>query len=665
MKRFATLSVILLLAFSCSTQQKLSRIRSSEIQPSLQLPQAESYVPELKDVPHIVKDTLKVTDLDGKEVLIMRAVRDEESGEMVATEQLQAAMVTARFRNVAERHGRVDIEFQVLVPAAMQDSRWQLRLHPDMFILEDSVRLDDILITGERYRKEQLKGYEQYERFVRRIITDTTRFVDLRNLEIFLQRNIPAIYSFRTDSTEVSDEEFQSVFGVSERQAVEHYTNKLSRRLNERRRENREKMWRRYVKVPLASEGIRLDTVLRSENGDFIYNYVQSITTRKGLRKVDMVMSGEIFEQDRRLYTIPASDPLTFYISSVAAFVDNTERYMTRVLSRRVTANASAAIEFRSGKWDIEETLSDNASEIAFIKSNLRRLLENEELELDSITIAPYASPEGLQTANDLLCLRRAGSASAYFQTYISFLRDSIRREEGYFIDISDDMKESSMRSGARAQERIVFNSLSGGENWTALDDAVASDSVLTQEQKTDYLALRASEDNMDALEKILSSRPYYRHLRDEVYPRLRSVRFDFALHRKGMVKDTVHTTELDTLYARGVQAIRDRDFETAVNILRPYQDYNTAVAYVALDFNSSAMSILKDCERTAQVNYMLSLLYAREGDDENAVQHYLHSCAQDPSYVSRGNLDPEISSLIKKYDLNAEPQDDWGDLIY
>jgi hypothetical protein len=32
---------------------------------------------------------------------------------------------------------------------------------------------------------------------------------------------------------------------------------------------------------------------------------------------------------------------------------------------------------------------------------------------------------------------------------------------------------------------------------------------------------------------------------------------------------------------------------------------------------------------------------------------------------VSRGNLDPEISALIKKYALNREPEDDdWGDLL-
>jgi hypothetical protein len=71
----------------------------------------------------------------------MNAVRDVD-GEMVATDRITASYVTARFRNVAERGGKVDLEFQVRVPERMLDSKWQLRLDPDMFLLGDSLRLD-------------------------------------------------------------------------------------------------------------------------------------------------------------------------------------------------------------------------------------------------------------------------------------------------------------------------------------------------------------------------------------------------------------------------------------------------------------------------------------------------------------------------------------------
>ena len=121
------------------------------------------------------------------------------------------------------------------------------------------------------------------------------------------------------------------------------------------------------------------------------------------------------------------------------------------------------------------------------------------------------------------------------------------------------------------------------------------------------------------------------------------------------MVKDTIHTTEPDTLYMAGVQAIRDRDYQQALTLLRPYADFNTAIAYCCLDYNASALSILERLDRSAEVNYMLALVYARQGDERRAVECYLHACAQNGSFVHRGNLDPEISALIRKYDLNRE----------
>ena len=662
-----TCGLLLLLAAAllsaCGTRRKANDVYRRQLAASLQLPRQEEYLPEIANVKAPRRDTLRVTDLDGREMIIMKAVRDESSGEMVAAEMLDAAMVTARFRNIAERHGKIDLEFQVLVPPEMRDSRWQLRLHPDMFVLEDSLRLDDVVITGLDYRKAQLRGYQQYEKFLSRITNDMLAFVDLRNLEIFIERNIPQVYALKTDTTFVSDEVFASYFGVTEQEAIEHYTNKFLRRRNEWRKANRQKMFNRYVKAPIVTDGIRLDTVIRYDNGMFVYNYVQTINTRPRLRKVDVVLSGEIFEQEKQVYSVPRCDPLTFYISSVSAFVDGTERYKTVVLSRSVEANTACNIDFRTGRADIDERLGDNAREMAYIRENLRNLLLNDTFELDSVTIAAFASPEGSLAANNALTLRRSRAASEYFEKYIRYVRDSVRREDGLFLTVGDDLSEGTLRGSGRARKEIPFLARPGGEDWAGLDALVAADTVLTDVQKARYTELSAIADP-DERENRMKGESWYRHVLDTHYPRLRTVRFTFALHRKGMIKDTVHTTELDTVYMKGVQAIRDHDYQAALAFLAPYHDYNTAVAYVALDRNLSAMEILEPLPRTPQVNYMLALLYARQGDDQAAVQHYLNACGQDRSYISRGNLDPEISTLIKRYDLHKEPEEDWGDLI-
>lgn len=638
------------LACACGASRKAQVLQQNAVSARLQLSdEDEPMLPDLEML-KAKSDTIRVTGLNGEEMFLMNAVRDED-GEMIAHDVIDAAVVTARFRNVAERHGKVDLEFQVIVPEAMQDSKWQLRFYPDMFIMEDSLRLEPVIITGKEYRRAQLKGYQQYERFLSSIVSDTTRFINVWQLELFLERNIPEVFAFKSDSTEVSDEQFSSVYGITQRQAVEHYTNQVAKGWNNRKKKLTDRMYRKYVKVPIVTEGIRLDTVMQSVNGDFIYNYVQTIQTRPKLRKVDIILSGEVWESDKKIYLMSRSEPLTFYISSLSAFVDGTERYLTKVIERRVEANTACYVDFESGKAEVKEDLSNNRSEISRIKGNLTQLMENAVFDLDSIVVTASASPEGSLKANEALAQRRSEAVSRYFDTFMKAYQDSVQREAGFAVD-----EDGNILRGERGP-RIRFIARNGGENWMMLDHLVMNDSTLSAKTLEVFRELKNTRD-LDQREKKMQQMPEYRYMRETLYPRLRTVKFDFYLHRKGMVKDTVHTTVLDTTYMMGVQAIRDRDYEKAVSYLRPYADYNTAVAYCALDYNASALGILETLPATAEVNYMLAVVYTRLGMIQEAVQCYMISCEQNPTYVHRGNLDPEISALIKMYDLNRKDED-------
>lgn len=648
------LLVLIMAAASCATQRKLKEIRHGKVsEVQLTLSNDASYLPEMK-VESVTRDTLKIKDDDGTDILIMKAIKDEETGEMVATDVIDAATVTARFRNVAERSGKVDLAFQVIVPESMMDSKWQLRFYPDLFILEDSTRLDPVIITGSGYRKAQLKGYQQYDRFLSRIIEDTTRFVNVNALEIFLKRNIPQVYAFKTDSTYVSDEEFYSVYGVSEQQAVDHYTNMNAKKRNDRRKARMDKMYRKYVKAPIVTEGIRLDTVIVDVNGDFIYNYVQTINTRPKLRKADIILSGEIFEQDKRLYTIPRSEPLTFYISSISSLADNTERYLTRVIERKASANTECRIDFELGKADVKPELGDNMSGIKRIKGTLASLLDNDTYDLDSIIVSATASPEGSYATNMSLAQRRSESVSAYFRKFIKDYGDSLQTAGGVSMDIDGN----NMVYTHQVQE-IRLTPRSIPENWEDLYSFVQTDPVLNVDQKETFNQIYEIKDP-DQRERTLQGRSYYSYLREAVYPKLRTVKFNFYLHRKGMVKDTVHTTVIDSTYMRGVQALKDMDYADALALLSPYRDYNTAVAFMGLNRNANALDILEKYEKTPEVNYLLAILYSRTGNPEKAVDCYMRSCRQNGSYVYRGNLDPEISVLIKTYGLNQEPEEEF-----
>lgn len=643
------------LSVSCSTHRKLASLKSSDTtNVALTLANEPDYLPEIKATLSASRDTLTVKDDDGREFLLMKAVKDDETGEMVATEVIDAARVTARFRNVAERHGKVDLAFRIAVPPSMIDKNWQLRFYPDMFVMGDSLRLDPVMITGENYRKKQLRGYQLYDKFLSKIVQDSTKFIDLEQLEIFLQRNIPQIYAYKTDTSFVEEQQFDSEFGVNQRQAIEHYTNKYAKRMNEKRKSKRNAMWAKYVKVPIVTEGIRLDSVLVNNDGEFVYCYVQTINTRPKLRKVDIKLSGEIFDEDNRIYTIPATEPLTFYISSISGLVDNTEKYLTKVVERRATANTECRIDFEVGKSDIKLEYADNAYEIKMISRTVASLLENKDFDLDSIIVSATASPEGSFAQNRALAQRRSEAVSKYFDKFIGDYKDSLRQEAGFSMSFNGD--EQKIVEGESPME-IRFTPRCIPENWDDLDALVRNDVVMNDDQKNDYFDLRG-ESNPDLRETRMKKQDYYRYMKEALYPRLRTVKFNCYLHRKGMIKDTVHTTVLDSTYMRGVQELRDMNYAEALTLLRPYDDFNTAVAYMGMERNLNAMRILSRLEKTAQVNYLLAILYSRDGDFSKAVNHYVTSCRQNPSYRFRGNLDPEISILIKQYGLNSEEND-------
>ena len=127
------MALLALSVLACVPYRKAQRIRSGEVALRLSVPQDEEE--KVEEEPEAVIDSIKGTLSDGP--LIMKAIRDSETGEMVATDVINASKVVARFRNVAERAGYVTIGFDITVPSGMADSRWQLKIRPFMEIQND------------------------------------------------------------------------------------------------------------------------------------------------------------------------------------------------------------------------------------------------------------------------------------------------------------------------------------------------------------------------------------------------------------------------------------------------------------------------------------------------------------------------------------------------
>ena len=343
LKEFETLCLRALTAFlcllilvqSCASQKKLQQIRAQK--DGVEISPISDADDSLAASENIQSEAIsKVDSLPQDKPIIMNAILDEETGEMVATEELMASMIVSRRYQVAERNGKIDLPFEILVPKRLQDSKWQLRLVPDLTLsgigYRDTTALEPVYITGEEYRNRQLRGYEQYERFLGRIITDSSRLVYRFQLEQFLKRNLPEVYKLKTDSTYVTETDFYSRYDVSAQEALDHYTKGWLVNSNERLIADKDRRFRRYVKSPIVEEGIRLDTVLVNPDGDCIYRYVQTIDTRKDLKYAYIALEGSIWEQDQELYIMPRTDSIEYPVSSLSHFVKDITRYKMKTV---------------------------------------------------------------------------------------------------------------------------------------------------------------------------------------------------------------------------------------------------------------------------------------------------------------------------------------------
>lgn len=605
-----------LVLVSCSSTYRMDGIRRGMVTMGLSVPQ--DMQPERDTVESIKVDSIKGTMSDGP--IIMNAIRDTDTGEMVATDVISASKVTARFRNVAERLGYVSIEFDISVPPGMSDSNWKLKIFPVMMIASDTTVLDPLFITGKNYRARQMRGYQRYRNFIASIISDTTDFIRVAQLEIFLKRNFPQTYKMKTDSSFVSEPQAMDLFGVTQEEALRHYTRQLMVRRNESRKARKSRMYAKYVRDPIVKEGIRLDTVLVSDQGEFTYRYVHTFRSRPKLKKVVVTLNGELYENGEKRFDLPFDEPLTYYISSLSSLADKTPKYRIIVLERMVRDNTKVLVDFQQGKAVLDTAIGDNASELRRLRKCIDDVASRNEFDLDSLVIIASCSPEGPYKTNSRLSAARSETMRKYISDYVP-----------------DEWKD-----------RMVTAELP--ENWPQLKKLVASDTLIEVSVKEKIHDLMDRTRDYDLLEKKISTLSTYRYLREKIYPKLRSVSFDFHLHRVGMVKDTVHTSELDTVYMSGLRALEDLDYKEAVRILRPYADYNAALALMAADYNHTALELLnKMKDDNAKVCYLKAVLLARSRQMQEAMKYLELSIAYDQSMEYRANLDPELDELIKQ----------------
>lgn len=152
------------LLVSCTaTQHRLKRVRISQ-------PRTSEAV---TDTGYRPPQQITWTDDKGEQHIVTEAARDSVTGEYITQMELAEITVVARSKQVAERNGKINLDFVVTVPGELINNKWQLQLTPVAYKPSDTLYLDRIFLSGADFAKMQKKGYMRYQAFMNSIIPDS------------------------------------------------------------------------------------------------------------------------------------------------------------------------------------------------------------------------------------------------------------------------------------------------------------------------------------------------------------------------------------------------------------------------------------------------------------------------------------------------------------
>ena len=673
---YALLSGLLV---SCVTDHKLARVRISQ-------PQMKEAV---ADTGFRLPRQITWTDDKGKEHIVTEATKDSVTGEYITQMELSEITVVAKSKQVAERNGKINLDFIVTVPGELISNKWQVQLTPVAYKSADTLYLDRIFLSGADFAKMQRKGYMRYQAFMNSIIPDSLylqKLFDekgyrkaLAELEeeyfqawkhevISKERWIDwsdkanarfALFNYRMERNKQAIAGYNSIleylpayrlrremdgkyipskwkifaegnYKIRTRNITPEDSASITRRFTDyakmaENRKRKEQADEMYEKYVRFPYEAARLDTVIKEGDNFVYYYKQELPATENTKKIDLTLDGQILSKDETKTQLPPSDTITYFISSMVQFLDRSPRYKKKIITRKDEVNLRAYVTYKSGATEFSEDIGDNRAEIDKVFETIHGINYTGEFLIDSIRMTATSSPEGSADVNLFLSKGRALALKKYL----------------------------ALRSDDREGVDTLFRPRWIGEDWNRLHELVLADDSL--ENKAYLLRIMKETDNPDNREYALRKYPAdYMRIRGKHYPLLRGVEFKFHLHRRNMLQDTIVMPVIDTTYMQAVKMIEDRQYRQALAILDVSypDDYNTAVCLMSLGYDKRALEIMTEQADTSDRNYLLAILYSRLKREEDALKMYVKSCDQDASKIWRGRLDPEINKLIVTYNL-------------
>lgn len=463
------LPIVATLAVSCATHKTINRVRIS--QPNMETK---------KDTSYHLPQMIKWTDEKGQTRIVTQAERDSITGEEITTVQLSEITVTAKSKQVAERNGKINLDFLITVPSSLINNKWQLQLAPVAFQVNDTIELDKIFLSGADFSKMQKKGYLQYQAFLSSIIPDSLYLKEMfnqkgykrameeleneyyqawKNEVIQKERWIDwsdkinarfAYFNFKVDQNRASIAGYNSILRYLPaysmyRQLDKEYTPSKWKIYAEGNYQIRTKnitsedsiaitkKFTNYKKIAdnqkkkemldeMYNKYVRFPIqsarldTIIKEGNNFIYYYKQELPATENCKKIELTLNGQTLSKNETVTPLPPSDTLVYYISSMVQFLDHTPRYKKKIISRKDEVNVTAYVNYKSSSTTFEEEIGSNKKEIDKVFETIKNINYTGEFLIDSIYMTATSSPEGSSIMNLQLSKGRAINLKKYLQ---------------------------------------------------------------------------------------------------------------------------------------------------------------------------------------------------------------------------------------------------------
>lgn len=585
-----TYFALCIITISCAMTHSLQRQTPTA---DIKLPGNGSVeTPEVEDIERAVEQIRRVSMNGGRDSVFLAEVERDSIGEVTMKGgTVPTVYVVAKSKTVAERNGEIALDFIIGIPATLQNNTWGLSLTPVVENNGTEEALQPLSIRGELFSEVQKRQYWQMNKYLNRILGDTTGL-----------------------SSTVS-------LAAKYYEAYNRYLGNNKKRLAEKL----ETTYKETISFPYLSDP-RLDSVLLRK-GELRYYYTQRYRPTKNTHRLHLYFRGYIDAIDRSQYALANSDTLTYTVTSMLSLLDNEPRYMLKVIDKYVEVRDRNYITFPVGRANVIDTMGQNLVQLAKIERLMDTLINQYEFFVDSITIIASSSPDGSMATNNRIAGERARS-----------IKERLVRKFGHEVDTL--IRTRSIGEDWALLKRLIRHN-SDMPNWeqiTAMIDQSRNLDVtepqIRQQFPKDYAYMK------EVLYPQLRAVDFRYNLR-----RVDMVKDTVVL----TVLDTTYMRGVQQLrdrdYVGALRTLNDYKSQNLAIVLLSL-GYDEAALEI--------LKQLPAKEKNAKTDYLSAIALSRINRPHEGLEYYLKAIQADPVLKFRGNLDPEIQILYKQNNVTS-----------